>query len=182
MNELTTATLGRYAGNTGGFHAIVDATLTRPDNTTQYAVGDGITNSTTAPTAIIWEDCTRWIGTTAVLLGAHMIKSTTSSTQAKFILHLWNDVPPSVPNDNAAYSITAQVNYSNYIGYLTVDKTSAGFTYADGLGKQFTLVGGSTPFKITASSRRLYGVLQADGTYTPGASEEFKIRLYIQQN
>lgn len=179
---LTTATLGRYAGNMGRFHAIVEASFTRPDDTTQYASGDGVTNSTSEPSAIVFEDCTRWFGTSAVLVGGCIIKSTTSTSNASFTLHLWNDVPPEIPNDNAAYSPTVLANFSNYVCALTVDKTSSVFTFGDGVGKQFTLPSGSTPFAISATSRRLYGVLQASANYTPGALEQFKIKLYIEQN
>lgn len=179
---LTTATLGRYAGNMGRFHAIVEASFTRPNDTTQYASGDGITNSTSAPSAIVFEDCTRWFGTSALLIGAAMVKSTTSTSNASFILHLWNDVPPQIPNDNAAYSPTARANFSNYVGAMTVDKTTAAFTYGDGIGKQFVMPINSLPFTISATSRRLYGVLQANANYTPGALEQFKFKLYIEQN
>jgi hypothetical protein len=179
---LTTATLGRYAGNMGRFHAIAEASFTRPDNTTHYASGDGITNSTSAPSAIVFEDCTRWFGTSAVLTGAFIIKSTTTTSNANFTLHLWNDVPPQIPNDNAAYSPTARANFSNYVGAMTVDKTSAAFTYGDGIGKQFLLPIGSFPFTISATSRRLYGVLQANSNYAPGALEQFRFKLYIEQN
>lgn len=179
---LTTATLGRYAGNMGRFHTIVEASFTRPDNTTSYSTGDGITNSTSAPSAIVFEDCTRWFGTSALLIGAAMVKSTTTTNNASFILHLWNDVPPEIPNDNAAYSPTVRANLSSYVCAMTVDKTTAAFTFGDGIGKQFVLPINPLPFTISATSRRLYGVLQANANYNPGALEQFKFKLYIEQN
>jgi len=179
-----TATFGQYAGNTGGFHTSVLATLTRPDNTTAYATGDGITNSTTTPSAIEFPNCTRWFGTSALLLGGILAKSTTTTSQAAFILHLWNDIPPEIPNDNAAYEPTARANFGSYIGALTVDKSSGGtITFHDGIAKGFTMTTGTAiPFTVSNTSRSLYGILQANGNYTPGALEQFQIKLFIQQN
>ena len=179
-----TATFGQYAGNVGGFHTVVLATLTRPDNTTAYATGDGITNSTTTPLAIEFPNCTRWFGTSALLLGGIMAKSTTTTSQASFVLHLWNDTPPEIPNDNAAYAPTARANFASYLGALTVDKSSGGTTtFADGISKPFTMPSsGSIPFTVSNTSRSLYGILQANANYTPGALEQFRIKLYIQQN
>lgn len=155
---------------------LVTVTLTRPADTTQYAANDGVTNSTSAPTALTFSNALPAPGVNAVIRTAKLRKSTNVTTVATFRLWLFK-AAPTPPNDNAAYSLPA-ADSLNLVGYIDFSNPIAGTDCVIYTG---TLYPDVIPFTIT-SGRNLRGILQATGAYAPGSAETFTLELGILQD
>lgn len=159
--------------------ATPSSNFTRPADTTAYATGDLVANSTTAGSVTPLS----WLITPSGSTGgwgpvfirrAKIKKSTTVTTAAQFRVHLYTSSPTVTNGDNGAWLSTE----SGYIGSLdiTVDKAfsdaSAGQgTLQSSTGVQIVNAGGTD---IT-----IYGLLEARAAYTPGSAEVFTVVLDV---
>lgn len=160
----------------------VSATLTRPNDTTQYAIGDVVANSTTAPVAIAFAGVVRDHNGTNEIKKAFMIDSANQSTKGDFELWLFHTAP-TMDNDNAAFTPT-DAELLNLVAVIT-------FAGADAVvGDATSGAGGNAvyfgKFKSTssivgtkASAKALHGVFVARNTYTPVAQEAFTFELFM---
>lgn len=148
---------------------VTSNTITRPNDTTAYAVGDLIANSATAGSVTPFSWTSAATGSVVEIGRIRIKKSSTSVTNASFRVHLYNATPGTPANgDNGAWS----TSMSAYIGAfdITVDRA-----FTDGSeGAGVPLVGSSILCKI-ASGTTLYGLLEARAAYTPAAQETFSI-------
>lgn len=149
----------------------VSASFTRPNDTTQYAAGDLVANSTTAGSVAQMS----WAFQNQIWIRKVRIhKSDPDVTGAAFRLWLHNDSAVTFSNgDNGAASIaTSTLAIADVLDGLdvTVDASLGG---AGDLGfATFDRGIYLTP------SNTVYGFLEARGTYTPGAQEVFTVTLY----
>lgn len=151
------------------------SSFTRPADTTQYASGDLVADSTTAGSVTPLKFGLQGVKGKGMILGARLYKSETTATAAKFNLHLFTAAPTVTNGDNGAFAISTA---ADYIGKIPVDMSSgalAGTAYlfqasaATAMGVQLSDVGDF-----------IYGLLEAGGTYTPGSGEAFKVTLEIE--
>lgn len=144
------------------------ATFTRPNDTTAYAAGDVVANSTTAGSVL---PLTFLMGSRRIkLYGAKITKSAAAVTTAKFKLHLYKDSPTLANGDNGAWSTTS----SNWIGSIDVDMSVNTFTDSNTSSSVST----ASPIIFTADVDGLvYGILTATAAYTPAAQETFSVSL-----
>jgi hypothetical protein len=150
------------------------AVLTRPSATTQYDALDGVTDSLSAPSAIEFANVNRATGLGAWIVTSRLYKSTTSVTTATFRLWLYSDVPASVPLDNAAWA-SRLANADIGLGYIDYTNYVLGadcVVYEGELSSDFAA-------PVIPAVRSIYGILQTQtgSTYTPGASEKFRMYL-----
>lgn len=156
---------------------MVSATLTRPSDTTAYASGDLVANSTTAGsvTLLSWS-----IPEGGLWLQRVRLTSTNANvTNASFRLWLTTDSAMSFANgDNGALSLSSGLAIADVIGYVDIalDALVTGVgaiglaTYDAGL---FPIYGASS-----ANGRgTVYGFLEARAAYTPASAEVFTIHL-----
>jgi hypothetical protein len=148
------------------------ASFTRPADTTAYANGDLVANSTTAgsvvPLSFTIPTNTRMFK----LLKVTLKKSGTAVTNATFVLHLFRDSPTVANGDNGAISVA---NSANYAGKIAIDASST----------SPTVTGGSTGFSLSSSTNPvaadidgiLYGLLEATAAYTPASAEVFTVSI-----
>lgn len=149
---------------------IITASFVRPDNTTQYDSGDLVANSTSAGAVLPLVFAKDVVVGSLFIRKARLIKTETSLTNASFRLHLFDSSPVFGAGDNAALDITGADGYLGCIE-ITVD-----FGVADGaVGFGVPVTGSEISVNSDASS--LYGVLEANGSYTPGAEETFTLIL-----
>lgn len=152
----------------------VSANFTRPSDTTAYADGDLVANSTTAGSvvALALTNATRLAGRGARIRQVVIRKSGTGITaNANFTLHLF-DVDPTGTNpaagDNGAISLTACID--NFIASVSVTMTSI---HTDGaLG--FSLV--DIPIRLV-SGTTLYGLIECDDAHTPASAEVYTVEI-----
>lgn len=154
------------------------ANFTRPSDTTQYASGDLVANSTTAGsvTQMSWA----FTGSGLWLRRIEIRKSDPDVTSAAFRLWLHTDSAVTFTNgDNGALSIaSSSLALADVLAAIdvTVDKSLTGAgdigyaTFDPGLHVLANTVGQNNTFTI-------YGFLEARGTYTPGSAEVFTVLL-----
>lgn len=155
------------------------ATLTRPADTTQYAAGDLVANSTTA------SEVTNRVFTFPRFRGPLRIrkwlleKTDNDVTSAAFLLHLFSSAPTyTSAGDNGAFATVGQSLTGTYIGTLTIAGMYGSSTFAHGQG--VPVVGDYVTWEPawgTAAELSLYGVMVANGTYTPTSGGTFKNTL-----
>ena len=149
-------------------------TITRPSDTTAYASGDLVANSTTANsvTPFSWTNAVKFPGGPIRIERIRIVKSGTSVSQSSFRVHLYNQAPASVTNgDNGAWLTSV----TGYIGAFDVTVDRAFTNGADGAGISLT----STPMtcKTASGSTTLFALLEARGAYTPANAETFTLVL-----
>lgn len=156
--------------------AAPSANFTRPSDTTAYASGDLVANSTTAGSVspLSWT-AARVSAGTFFINRARLKKSTTSITSAQFRLHLYTSSPTCANGDNGAWSTT----HSGYLGSLDITCDKA-FTDAAG-GEGIPATGSQIEVALT-SGQTIYGLLEARAAYTPGNAEVFTVILELIQN
>jgi len=152
----------------------VNATVTRPADTTAYASGDLVANSTTAGSVTPMQfTVALWAGGTGMIRRCRIRKTGTSITNASFRLHLYNASPTPANGDNGAFS-TNQA--ANYVGALDV---TMGQAFTDGAsGNGVPLVGSEINFDLP-SGTVLFGLLEARAAYTPASGEVFTVDLEV---
>lgn len=159
--------------------AVVSASaMTRPNDTTAYASGDLVANSTTAGSvAALQFSVARLAAGAGAIRRARIRKSGTSVTSAAFRLHLFLAAPATITNgDNGAFSVSGS---ADYLGALDVTVDRAFTDGAVGLG--VPLSGSEINFQL-ASGQVIYGLLEARAAYTPAAQEQFTVSLEVYQD
>lgn len=155
------------------------ANFNRPADTTAYASGDLVANSTTAGSVTPMSWTVNRVSTYGGRVRrARLKKSGTTTTNATFRLHLYTSSPTIANGDNAAWSTTN----STYLGSFDLDMTastarvfsdSAGVIAAPSVGSEINFV---------PSTTTIYGLLEARAAYTPASGETFTCELEIQQD
>ena len=147
----------------------VTASFTRPNDTTAYAVGDLVADTTTAgsvtPMKFVIPDTGRGI----LIRRAWLRKSGTGITSALFRLHLYRTSSIVCANgDNGAWSTDSVAFYADACD-ITVDRA-----FTDGAAGFGLPLSGS---EINVQQNTLIGVLEARGAYNPAALEVFTLGL-----
>jgi hypothetical protein len=167
-----------HVGQVGGHAATPAASqFTRPADTTAYAVGDLVANSTTAGSVTPLQfTCARVAAGSFSIRKWRAKKSTTSVTNASFRLHLYSASPTPSNGDNAAWLTSGA---ATYLGALDVTFDRSFTDGATGVGLP---VNGSEITVSLASGQVIYGLMEARGAYTPGNAETFDNALELFQN
>lgn len=146
--------------------------FTRPADTTAYASGDLIANSTTAGSVVavsLPNACPSLAGL-AQIRRVHVKKSNASVTNAAVRVHLFNAAPTVANGDNGVISMTGM---AGYIGQVDV---TIGQTFTDGAQGSASC---DFVFAAAAGSNTLYALVEARGAYTPASAEVFTVCIEI---
>lgn len=160
----------------GGSITVPSYNFTRPSDTTAYASGDLVANSSvnTSVTPMSWS-VARISGGQVFVRRIRLTKSTTTTANANFRVHLYTTSPSSITNgDNGAWLTSGS---TSYVGALDV---SMGQTFSDGADGIGTPNNGSE-ISIITSSQTIYGLIEARSSYTPGSSEVFNCLPEVYQ-
>lgn len=160
---------------------VILANFSRPANTTAYAAGDAVTDSTSTPTVITFTDCARGDGRSGIITAITMVDSANQSTKGSFELWLF-DTTFTPDNDNAVFTPTDAELYTllpNGVVPLTLTYVGDATSGAGGNAVYTTEV--RIPFVPVLTSRDLYGGLVVRNAYTPISSERFDFTLGILQ-
>lgn len=147
------------------------ANFTRPSDTTQYASGDLVANSTTAATvaALSWT-----VGSPDSRKGfvrrLKMWSSDSDTTSASFRVHFYSANPCATAptsGDNGAYAVTQE--NSIYLGAVdvTLDRT---INNSDAFGLGVPNSGAEINYDL-GTGTTLYALIEARATYTPASAE-----------
>lgn len=165
---------------TVGVITVKTSTFTRPADTTAYAIGDLVANSTSAgsvtPMSFVAASVNAGSG---MARKARIRKSGTSVSNASFRLHLWSVAPTvSTAGDNGLMSNVTGI--SNYAGAFDITCDRA---FADGsVGGGGAHSGAEVNYVCASGDNKLYGLLEATGAYTPTSGEVFNIDLELLPN
>lgn len=156
------------------FTRLVEVSKTRPADTTTYAAGDVVAESTSAATVWTFAGAAREAGLGGVLQSAVLVSSLAPPTlKGEFELYLF-DTTITTQNDNAAWSpsdadakkLLAMVPFST-ANYRSFGANNGGYIL-NALGISYACAAGATS---------LFGVLVARNAYVPGNAEELTLRL-----
>jgi hypothetical protein len=164
--------------------AIVQASYTRPPDTTAYATGDSVSNSTTAPTALAFT-AARFNGGAGVITAAHFIDDSNPGT--KPTLELWlfaGAAAPTPTNDNAAIA-WSDADVANLVGVIEFLSTEVRVGGSPGnsvcTGRLGTLHNFRLPFRCGASVQTIWGMVVVRTAYTPANAGVLRFNLHIEQ-
>lgn len=160
-----------------GATALPSASFTRPADTTAYASGDLVANSTTAGEVVpLSLAAARTAAGSGLIRRVRLRKTGTSVTNAVFRVHLYNALPTPSNGDNGAWLTSASASYLGAFD-VTVDRA-----FSDGaVGTGAPLVGADIAFKL-ASGTSVYALVEARGAYTPVSAETFTVALDVIQD
>lgn len=165
-------------GKTVGIVATPSTTVTRPANTTAYASGQLLANSTTAGSVTALQfTSTRLSAGTATIRRGRLSKTSTTTTVSAFRLHLFSASPLAPTNGDGGVFIP--VGAANYLGAIDFPSMIACTDGAAGNGAP--LVGSDITFAL-GSGTTVYGLIEARAAYVPTSGEVFTAVLEIFQN
>jgi hypothetical protein len=161
-------------GKTGYKLVQVSANFTRPSDTTAYAVGDAVTNSTSAPVVFQLD-----LGALGAVngQGIEIRKLTVVSSVKQSTLPLFNvflsRTTFTATNDNSALDIDDTTMQANGAWFnCDVQNYTASNARVDYLSNAQAMV-------LAAADTKLYGTIQAANAYTPVSGEVFYILAWV---
>lgn len=146
--------------------------FTRPNDTTAYASGDLVANSTTAGsvTPLSFKIWNSGQGQT-IVLRTRIFKSGTTNTNANFRVHFYEASPALTNGDNGAWLSSKAANYLGNIDVASM------FAFSDGCTGFGSAAAGAEMRLKLSSGTTLYALLEARAAYTPAANEVFTVYL-----
>jgi len=155
------------------------ASFTRPNDTTAYAVGDLIANSTTAGsvTPMSFANVARVAAGAAAIIKARLTKTGTGIVGAAFRLHLYSASPTVTNGDDGAFLPNQAANYLGAFEFGTTNMR----VHSDGVACNGVT---QTGYPITvdlSSGTTIYGLVEAAGAYVRTAAETFTFTLEVEQ-
>ena len=158
--------------------ASVDASFTRPNDITAYAIGDVVCNSTSAPVVMTFARAAIEKGGGGILVNVLLIDSANVTTHGQFLLFLF-DTAPGIDADNAPFTPT-DAEMQTLVGIVDLGTAIDGDAAADAAGNcGYQNLGLNLVYVCGAAAQDLYGVLVAKNAYVPVAEETFAVRLQV---
>ena len=149
------------------------ASFTRPANTTAYAAGQLVANSTTAGSVV---PMAFTLGNSFGpgqfrMMRYRLVKSSTSVANATFRLHLY-EAQPAVANGDGGTWLSSLA--AHWLGNMDV---SAMYAFSDGAAGTGADPAGAEAFIKMYQGKVIYGLLMALGACTPASGETFTVVL-----
>lgn len=159
---------------------LINTTLTRPSDTTAYAAGDAVTDSTSAPTVITFSNAATATGNSGVIVRCEMIDSANVATKGSFELWLF-DTTFTPDNDNAVFTPT-DAELATCIGVIPLTLSYVGDATSGAGGNAMYIGTLSEPIDfVTTTTANLFGGLVVRNAYVPVSAEAFTVRLFVEQ-
>lgn len=158
----------------------VEASYTRPADTTAYAAGDVVANSTSAATILSFTGFARAPGLGGVVQNAVLIDSVAAATKPWLELYLF-DTAPTMQNDNAAWA-PSDAELEKCLGVIVFDGTATNAFKTTSNGGLVASGAVSLSMQCASGSSTLYGILVARNAYVPASGEKFVVRLSVIQD
>ena len=156
---------------------LIETSYTRPADTTTYAAGDVVANSTSSAQVLTFQNIARAAGLGGVIQAAYLVDSAAQTLRPDFELFLF-DVAPTMQQDNVAWAPTDS----------EMEKCQGVIRFPPGLfnvgnGNGIVDVGSlGKSFRCGSTVRDLYGVLVTRNAYVPISAEKFTVRLLVIQD
>lgn len=155
------------------------ANFTRPADTTAYAAGDLVANSTTAGSVIplTFANAVRTAGDCLRIERVRVSKSSTSLTNAQFRVHMFEASPTPTVGDNGVFNTSGALstnNVLNHAGSFPVTMSWSGSDGAMGIGVPTTGAGATIS---PTSGTTIFALLEVTAAYTPVSGETITVVL-----
>lgn len=150
------------------------ANFTRPNDTTAYAAGDLVANSTTAGSVVPLEIVAGNNGETIMLRRMIFRKSGSTTTNAAFRVHVFTAAPTVSNGDNGV--LTIATGAANYIGTFSIGAVRGMTDGVVGFGLPDI---GADVAAVLGSAGKLFCLVEALAAYTPATGETFTITFEL---
>ena len=154
--------------------------FTRPANTTAYAAGDVVCNSTSAPVILTFSRSSNQTNGNGTILHAVCVDSANVATKPDLELWLF-DTTVGMDNDNAAFTPT-DAELLTLVGVIAFPTASfkVGDAASGADGNSVCEATPTLPFKCAGTTENaLYGIVVVRNAYVPVSGETFSFRLKI---
>lgn len=149
----------------------VVASFTRPADTTAYASGDLVANSTTAGSVVPLTFELAQLSNGGMVRRCRLVKSGAVLTNASFRVHIYAGGNITCANgDNGAWSTDRAAFYLGSFD-ITMDKAFTDGAMGIGVPNAGT--------EINFGRTTYYGLIEARSAYTPASSEVFSVDLEV---
>lgn len=161
----------------------VTASFSRPADTTTYAAGDLVANSTTAGSVAPAElvGAARAAGEAIRVERIRLRKSGANLTNAAFRVHLFTKPPSVTVGDNGVFGaagVLSVADIEGHVGAMDVIMDTAGAIGARGLGVPMAGAGITCePAGGAGVETSLWVLIEARAAYAPGSGETFFVTL-----
>jgi hypothetical protein len=169
-----------HLGEVGGRLASVSAEFTRPSDTTAYAVGDVVSDSTSATTLLVIVGCARVNQGSGYITGARLITDKKSITP-RIRVHVYNASNPTRAADNVAMDIR-YADISKRIGAFDMPAMTTGTDTTNSTSSQAQDMTLRVPFVCAAATTTLYFLFEALDIFTPASAEKFTLVVFCEQH
>lgn len=157
-----------------GFPKTIKVDVTRPADTTAYAVGDAISDSTSAPTSggFTLSNAARKSGGSGIITDICVMTSADPATRLAGEIFVFDQSVTNI-NDNSAFAVSDSEikNCVAVIPFALFDAGNNGMCHAQGLNILFTCSG----------SANLRFLLRTRNAYTPASGEVISVTFKILQ-
>lgn len=157
----------------------VQATFTRPADTTAYAAGD-VVGPVTTPAMQTLTGCAAFNGGSGRIVDVMLECNLATITNGSFRIHFFNAIHTPAADNAALASLHA--NADEYQGYCDVVLVAMG---GAGVGRNSGKVVSAEPtlpipFVCASTDDDLYVVIEALGAYTPSSGEVFRLSVVVE--
>lgn len=159
------------------FTVNVEASYTRPADTTTYTAGDVVCNSTSSPVVLTFAGMARGNGLGGIIQNARIIFDQAPTLKLDSELYLF-DTSPTIQNDNAAWAPST----SDLGKCIAMIPFAAGSFRTGGANGLIDVQNLSIAFQCAAASSSLFGILVARNAYVPASAAVLKVRLTVIQD
>jgi hypothetical protein len=167
----------------GGYAQPVAGSFTRPADTTAYAVGDLIANSTAAASVALTFQAARMLGGNGRITGARAFKSNPSLTAAQMRLHLFRLKPVPTVGDNGVFNSGTALACNMALASLGYFDFTFDRAFSDGAHALAPPnVGAQRIFGTPTTSMDIFGLVEARAAYTPLSAETFTFILEVDRD
>lgn len=162
-----------------GMEHTPQASITRANNTTQYAAGQTIGASYLTFTGAARDQGAQPAG--GIIAEVVCVDLANQTTKPDLLLYLFDTAPGATITDNGAF-VPTNADMQALVAVISIPSSSfrVGNAGSGAAGNCACDVQGLTiPFNTKKADANLYGVLVANNAYTPVAQETFQIRLKV---
>jgi len=160
----------------GGFTVPVQATITRPADTTAYTALDCITDAGAG--TIDFAGAGRVVGGTGYITGLQF-ETDQAANVSEYVLYLFQQDPAAIIADNAVWN---SLDADKAIRIIPIDIPACAAVGATGDTAIIDVTDLKIPYKCAAASTSIKGQLKTVTGFTPVSGQVFTITLYFDQN
>lgn len=171
-----------HIGEVGGRTRRISASVTRPADTTQYAIGDALGTASGSATANFTLSAMGRINQgSGTITGVSVVSSANQTTLPQMTLWLF-DTAPTNANDNAAWA-PADGDLANLVAIIPLSEQYQANRAAAASGNAVIAASGlNRSYRCASGTPDMTAVLVLGNAYTPVSAEAFTVLVHVMQD